>query len=73
MLSGTSTVVAARSDEDVGDVLCMCKWRLAALTGTTMELLHGQERVSGYCTIVRDWPGVQPTGEITEYQLLVTR
>eukprot|EP00971_Amphidinium_carterae_P224393 4451617-Amphidinium_carterae.1 len=55
------------------DVLRRCKWRLAALNGTTMELLHGQDRVPDDGTRVRDWPGLQPTGEITEYQLIVTR
>eukprot|EP00971_Amphidinium_carterae_P128819 2551344-Amphidinium_carterae.1 len=73
MLSGTSTVVAAGSNDKVQEVLRICHWRLAALAPADriMELWHGQDRVPDDGTRVRDWPGVQPTGEIAEYQLIV--
>eukprot|EP00971_Amphidinium_carterae_P012621 248413-Amphidinium_carterae.1 len=74
MLSGTSTVVAARSYGNVRQVLKVCRERLGlADDGSTMELLHGQERVPHDRTEVSDWPGIQPTGQITEYQILVRR
>eukprot|EP00971_Amphidinium_carterae_P031221 614522-Amphidinium_carterae.1 len=66
-------MVAAESDETVEIVLDKCRERLnLADDGATMELWHGQDRVPGR-TEVEDWPGVQPRGEITEYQLVLTR
>eukprot|EP00971_Amphidinium_carterae_P028090 552862-Amphidinium_carterae.1 len=40
---------------------------------STMELWHGSGEKVPAGTRVADWPGVQPRGEISEYQLLVTR
>eukprot|EP00971_Amphidinium_carterae_P012211 240272-Amphidinium_carterae.1 len=71
MLSGTSTVVAVGSHWDVQSLLHKARERLAALDGTTMELWHGQDRVPDDGTRVRSFPGLQPRGEITEYQLIV--
>eukprot|EP00971_Amphidinium_carterae_P226955 4501575-Amphidinium_carterae.1 len=72
MLSGSSTVVAAPSDEDVEIVLALYRLRLGLPDdGATMELLHGLERVPADGTEVQDWPGIQPKGEISEYQLLL--
>eukprot|EP00971_Amphidinium_carterae_P118035 2338524-Amphidinium_carterae.1 len=72
MLSGRSTVVAADSDDHVEHVLAQCRERLG-LADDAMQLWHGSgERVPDD-TEVRDWPGVQPLGEISEYQLLVRR
>eukprot|EP00971_Amphidinium_carterae_P337570 6474444-Amphidinium_carterae.1 len=78
MLSGRSTVVVAGDDEDVEDVLILCRWRLGrADDGTTMDLWHGSgEKVPDdeyRIQYVEDFPGVQPLGEISEYQLLVRR
>eukprot|EP00971_Amphidinium_carterae_P172503 3419170-Amphidinium_carterae.1 len=72
MLSGRSTVMAAEGDEDVESVLGFCCERLAlADDGSTLELWHGQDIVPHDRTApVRDWPGVQPKGSISEYQLV---
>eukprot|EP00971_Amphidinium_carterae_P305741 6076190-Amphidinium_carterae.1 len=75
MLSGRSTVVAASpySNVKLWNVLSFCRERLGlACDGTTMELWHGPERVPSDVR-VRCWPGIQPTGEISEYQLVLTR
>eukprot|EP00971_Amphidinium_carterae_P320326 6367543-Amphidinium_carterae.1 len=73
MLSGRSTVVAAWDSWTVEHVLARCRKRLALSDdGATMELWHGSERVPDG-TGPKDWPGVQPLGEITECQLLVRR
>eukprot|EP00971_Amphidinium_carterae_P234922 4661701-Amphidinium_carterae.1 len=66
MLSGRSTVVAARHDEDVKQVLDTARERLGLPEdGATMELWHGSgERVPEY-EVVQDWPGIQPRGEIS--------
>eukprot|EP00971_Amphidinium_carterae_P180487 3579927-Amphidinium_carterae.1 len=73
MLSGRSTVVAAWIYQDVENVLAACRTRLGlADDGTTMELRHASERVPD-CVLVRNWPGLQPPGEISEYQLLIRR
>eukprot|EP00971_Amphidinium_carterae_P133877 2652636-Amphidinium_carterae.1 len=78
MLSGRSTVVVAtlsarfgQSDAEV--VLHICRERLGVdVDGSTMELWHGLESVpDDEC--VEHWPGVQPLGEISEYQLLLRR
>eukprot|EP00971_Amphidinium_carterae_P066063 1308633-Amphidinium_carterae.1 len=72
MLSGRSTVVAAWSHLSVKNVLAVCRRRLGlADDGGTMELWHGSERVPDDDTEVEDWPGVQPGGTISEYQLLL--
>eukprot|EP00971_Amphidinium_carterae_P020172 397446-Amphidinium_carterae.1 len=73
MLSGRSTVVIAGSLWMVVNVLHDCRRRLRlADDGASMELWHGSERVPAD-TQVRYWPGMKPKGEISEYQLLVTR
>eukprot|EP00971_Amphidinium_carterae_P248154 4926967-Amphidinium_carterae.1 len=72
MLSGRSTVVAARDYDDVDEVLVVFRWRLGlADDGARMELWHGSaERVPADGTEVQDWPGIQPLGEISEYELV---
>eukprot|EP00971_Amphidinium_carterae_P261661 5191067-Amphidinium_carterae.1 len=85
-LSGRSTMVAAGSYLEIADgvasyrynevweVLRKCRNRLGLSDeGGTMELWHGSDRVPADGTQVTDWPGIQPLGEISEYQLLVTR
>eukprot|EP00971_Amphidinium_carterae_P004215 84189-Amphidinium_carterae.1 len=69
MLSGRSTVVAALGSNSVFVVLQRCRMRLGLASGT-MELQHGLERVHADAN-VRDWPGIQPVGEISEYQLVL--
>eukprot|EP00971_Amphidinium_carterae_P060634 1200139-Amphidinium_carterae.1 len=66
MLSGRSTVVAASlGDGNVRDVLEVCRERLGlADDGSTMELWHDPEMVPADAR-VREWPGVQPKGEIS--------
>eukprot|EP00971_Amphidinium_carterae_P161692 3205271-Amphidinium_carterae.1 len=74
MLSGRSTVVAAHQLWSVGNVLDECRRRLGLEEdGTRMELWHGSEKVPDEATEVRDWPGIQPEGEISEYQLVLRR
>eukprot|EP00971_Amphidinium_carterae_P014417 284685-Amphidinium_carterae.1 len=75
MLSGRSAVVIAAYDHDVTVeyVLAVCRRRLGlARDGSTMELWHGSEKVPAR-TEIQNWPGVQPPGKISEYQLLVKR
>eukprot|EP00971_Amphidinium_carterae_P139929 2772191-Amphidinium_carterae.1 len=73
MLSGRSTVVAARGVEAPEIVLAACRRRFGlADDGTTMELWHGSERVPADES-VSDWPGIQPDSGISEYQLVVGR
>eukprot|EP00971_Amphidinium_carterae_P125011 2476677-Amphidinium_carterae.1 len=75
MLSGRSTVVAALSHcyWKVDLVLAETRSKLGlADDGSTLELWHGTDRVPAD-TWVRDWPGIQPAGEISEYQVLVRR
>eukprot|EP00971_Amphidinium_carterae_P133823 2651015-Amphidinium_carterae.1 len=74
MLSGRSTVVAAIASENVWRVLPVCRWKLGlANDGTTKELWHCSGESVPDNAEVQDWPGVQPLGEISEYQLLLRR
>eukprot|EP00971_Amphidinium_carterae_P006037 118967-Amphidinium_carterae.1 len=76
MLSGRSIVVAARvwGLWRVQNVLHECRKRLGLSDeGATMELWHGSDRVPDDDRLLLDFPGVQPLGEISEYQLLVRR
>eukprot|EP00971_Amphidinium_carterae_P085358 1688539-Amphidinium_carterae.1 len=74
MLSGRSTVVAAGGYGIVASVLYTCRRRLELPDdGSTVELWHGSGRVPADGTYVPNWPGIQPKGEISEYQLVVTR
>jgi len=73
MVSGRSTVVVANHGDRVGSVLAACRRRLGLPDdGARMELLHGLESVPDG-VMVRDWPGIQPRGKISEYQLVLTR
>eukprot|EP00971_Amphidinium_carterae_P241709 4799306-Amphidinium_carterae.1 len=76
MLSGRSTVVTATRGflhSNVEYVLRVCRtWFGLADDGSTMELWHGSDRVPDG-SWVWDWPGIQPPGEISEYQLVVRR
>eukprot|EP00971_Amphidinium_carterae_P049122 967880-Amphidinium_carterae.1 len=56
----------------VGEVLTVCRRRLnLADDGSTMELWHSSGVKVPDRMQVRNFPGVQPKGEITEYQLLL--
>eukprot|EP00971_Amphidinium_carterae_P110936 2197464-Amphidinium_carterae.1 len=73
MLSGRSTVVAASYKLDTQLVLARCCRRLGLADGeTTRELWHGANKVPTGA-LVRDWPGLEPRGETSEYQLIVMR
>eukprot|EP00971_Amphidinium_carterae_P240872 4781837-Amphidinium_carterae.1 len=73
MLSGRSTMMAAEDDEDVELVLDKARERLGLPEdGATMEMWDGSESVPADAW-VEDWPGLQPRGEISEYQLVLTR
>eukprot|EP00971_Amphidinium_carterae_P024063 475035-Amphidinium_carterae.1 len=74
MLSGRSTVVVAYSSQEVQSVLADRRFKLCLEDdGSAMELWHGSgERVPEDAR-VRDWPGIQPRGQISEYQLVVVR
>eukprot|EP00971_Amphidinium_carterae_P294251 5842367-Amphidinium_carterae.1 len=67
MLSGRSTVVAAKDDENVDYVLDQARERLGLPDdGARMELLRcSGERVPADGTEVEDWPGIQPKAEIS--------
>eukprot|EP00971_Amphidinium_carterae_P123184 2439182-Amphidinium_carterae.1 len=71
MLSGRSTV---SSDYNrVERVLDECCFKLGlADDNARMELLHGSERVPRNAR-VKDFPGLQPRGEISEYDLVIMR
>eukprot|EP00971_Amphidinium_carterae_P026974 531936-Amphidinium_carterae.1 len=70
MLSGRSTVVAADGHWHVNEVLDKAHERLGLPDdGATMEVWHGSESVP-VDEFVQDWPGIQPRGEISEYQLV---
>eukprot|EP00971_Amphidinium_carterae_P063860 1264086-Amphidinium_carterae.1 len=72
MLSGRSTVLAAWNNRRVEYVLAECSKRLGlADDGTTMELWHGSGEVLPARALVQDLPGIQPKGEISEYQLVM--
>eukprot|EP00971_Amphidinium_carterae_P352916 6492772-Amphidinium_carterae.1 len=75
MLSGRSTVVLAPHFGAMGDVLWDARRKLALPdAGSPMELWHGAVRVPHDAELLPyRWPGMQPKGEITEYQLLVRR
>eukprot|EP00971_Amphidinium_carterae_P324370 6446223-Amphidinium_carterae.1 len=65
MLSGRSTVAVADGQWQVEGVLDRCGNRLGLPDdGATQELLHGSESVPDD-EFVRDWPGIQPPGEIS--------
>eukprot|EP00971_Amphidinium_carterae_P238903 4742397-Amphidinium_carterae.1 len=65
-------MVTAEHHWDVETVLDVCRRKLNLdSVFPTMELWHGQDRVPD--TRVRGWPGLKPEGEITEYQLVLTR
>eukprot|EP00971_Amphidinium_carterae_P125915 2494591-Amphidinium_carterae.1 len=73
MPSGSSTVVAADDEDDVEYVLGMARERLGLPDdGSRMELWQGPESVPADAQ-VEDFPGVQPAGEISQYQLVLTR
>eukprot|EP00971_Amphidinium_carterae_P158176 3135573-Amphidinium_carterae.1 len=72
MLSARSTVVAAYDFENAEDVLATCRKRLGLKDDDAiLELWHASEKVG--TRGVPHWPGIQPQGEITEYQLVLTR
>eukprot|EP00971_Amphidinium_carterae_P288159 5720832-Amphidinium_carterae.1 len=71
MLSGRSTVVAARCDTpwgalrwDAEGILSCCCRRLGLAGDGRMELWHTSDRVPDD-TAVNDWPGIKPCGEIS--------
>eukprot|EP00971_Amphidinium_carterae_P288500 5728404-Amphidinium_carterae.1 len=70
MLSGRSTVVAADGLWNAEMVLDQACERLRLPDdGATMEMWHGSVSVPDDES-VQDWPGIQPRGEISEYQLV---
>eukprot|EP00971_Amphidinium_carterae_P290128 5760591-Amphidinium_carterae.1 len=69
MLSGRCIVVLAPDGMDDENVLDECCRRLGLADGYTMKLLDlSGEEVHDF-SFVRNWPGLQPKGEISEYQL----
>eukprot|EP00971_Amphidinium_carterae_P029826 586818-Amphidinium_carterae.3 len=70
-LSGRSTIVLAEGFFRGEEVLDTVKDKLN-LGNVACELLHGTQTVPNEFR-VSEFPGLQPTGEITEYQLLVKR
>eukprot|EP00971_Amphidinium_carterae_P280022 5558634-Amphidinium_carterae.1 len=74
MLSGRSTVVVAGDDWNIMYVLTRCRERLGLASDvprTTMALWHGSDWVPVDGTEFQFWPGIQPHGQISEYQLLL--
>eukprot|EP00971_Amphidinium_carterae_P005851 115725-Amphidinium_carterae.1 len=52
------------------DVVEYCCERLGIKRSPTDVLVHGLDVVLATAR-VRDWPGIRPRGEISEYQLVV--
>eukprot|EP00971_Amphidinium_carterae_P288034 5717868-Amphidinium_carterae.1 len=70
MLSGRSTVVMSRGDDDAEDNALRCCSRLQIQKTATAALLHGTEVLPARAQ-VRSWPGLGPIGEVSEYQLVL--
>mmetsp|Transcript_32907 Transcript_32907/g.60214 ORF Transcript_32907/g.60214 Transcript_32907/m.60214 type:complete len:203 (+) Transcript_32907:50-658(+) len=72
LMSGRHTYVVSRTElfhTAEGIVNCCCKYLGLDVKGT--EALVCGTRVVPPNTTVRDWPGIQPPGEISEYELVV--
>mmetsp|Transcript_49190 Transcript_49190/g.90737 ORF Transcript_49190/g.90737 Transcript_49190/m.90737 type:complete len:174 (-) Transcript_49190:104-625(-) len=75
LLSGRHTYCFMRRDvlsfvTPLEDVLRDCCQKLGLEYRNTMRLLHGSEEVPADVKI-HQWPGLRPTGEVTEYQLVI--
>eukprot|EP00971_Amphidinium_carterae_P204167 4051532-Amphidinium_carterae.2 len=74
LLSGRCTVLALPwpGIETTEQVIAMCCERMEGVgrEGMAVQLWHGVDGVQAQ-TRVCDWPGIQPPGVITEYQLLI--
>eukprot|EP00971_Amphidinium_carterae_P062983 1246499-Amphidinium_carterae.1 len=52
-------------------VIRICSKKLGLVDdGSRMQIWHGADRVP-QDSEVQEWPGLQPRGEISEYQLIV--
>eukprot|EP00971_Amphidinium_carterae_P225639 4474842-Amphidinium_carterae.1 len=74
MLSGRSTWLLF-ADDEIGDVdaacvLRECCVRLGLPLRGTEQLIHGSDVVEA-TTVVADFPGLQPVGQVSHYQLTV--
>eukprot|EP00971_Amphidinium_carterae_P250715 4976966-Amphidinium_carterae.1 len=67
LLSGRHTVVLAYSQSRLEDVLEIACHRLGIPMEGAFLLLDFEPPL-----FVKDWPGIKPTGEITDYQLMVS-
>eukprot|EP00971_Amphidinium_carterae_P064257 1272507-Amphidinium_carterae.1 len=77
MLSGRSTLMVTQGQgrgfprdlESRESILRRCCERLDVRYDSSAELVHGSACVPRAAS-VSDWPGIQPCGKITEYQLV---
>mmetsp|Transcript_42238 Transcript_42238/g.76553 ORF Transcript_42238/g.76553 Transcript_42238/m.76553 type:complete len:198 (-) Transcript_42238:23-616(-) len=71
VLSGRHTYYCAHPGWDTKDqdVLQACCARLGLEHRENMKLLHGTEEVQAGSRVL-EWPGIQPVGVVTEYQLV---
>jgi len=70
MLSGRSTAVMSLGDDSVETIVGRCCSRLQMQKSGRESLIHGAEVVPPGAQVL-DWPGLQPKGEVSEYQLVL--
>mmetsp|Transcript_47148 Transcript_47148/g.86535 ORF Transcript_47148/g.86535 Transcript_47148/m.86535 type:complete len:199 (-) Transcript_47148:58-654(-) len=71
MLSGRSTFVVSRGILDLEDILVRSCERLGVTRTGHEVLFHGVDAVLPGLSVCM-WPGIQPRGQVTEYQLVVS-
>mmetsp|Transcript_68446 Transcript_68446/g.127734 ORF Transcript_68446/g.127734 Transcript_68446/m.127734 type:complete len:221 (-) Transcript_68446:87-749(-) len=70
MLSGQSAIVCAKGRDTLSWILQDCCSKLEVEKTESAELLNGCNAVPA-TAIVSTWPGIQPKGQVTEYQLVL--
>eukprot|EP00971_Amphidinium_carterae_P233305 4630585-Amphidinium_carterae.1 len=70
MLSGRYTAVMSKGDERAEATVGRCCRRLEIQGRGTEKLVDGTEVVPATAR-VKNWPGLRPRGEVSEYQLVV--
>eukprot|EP00971_Amphidinium_carterae_P041851 822372-Amphidinium_carterae.1 len=77
MISGHQTIISflktkGREGLETEAVLQKCCEKLGISSADSMCLVSGDDVVPAR-TLVRNWPGIQAPGEISEYQLVLSR
>mmetsp|Transcript_10478 Transcript_10478/g.18927 ORF Transcript_10478/g.18927 Transcript_10478/m.18927 type:complete len:197 (+) Transcript_10478:21-611(+) len=70
MMSGRTTLITSGFYEFARDVVQRCCFKLGVAYRGNEQLYSGSTVVPAGCYACQ-WPGIQPLGEITEYQLVV--